>query len=117
MYIGGYLSHPVENFPSVFGNCQFLKDYPYFLPCFTAAIGSMIGFIIGFFYLQESNANVVAHKKQQKNKKMNETTHLLRNDTRVNNEDEELISKVMMPRSGSIRNITRASVVVIIVYS
>lgn len=116
MYTGGYLSHPVENFPSVFGKCQFLKDFPYFLPCFTAAIGSMIGFIIGFFYLEESNVNVVAHKNQQKNKKMNETTRLLRNDTRVN-EDEEINSKVMMPRSGSIRNITRASVVVIIVYS
>ncbi|CAO3614052.1 unnamed protein product [Mucor hiemalis] len=114
--LGGYLSHPAENFPSIFGNCQFLKDFPYFLPCFTAAIGSMIGFIIGFFYLQESNVNVIAHKKQQETKKANERTQLLRNDTRVN-DDAEISSKVMMPRSGSIRNITRASVVVIIVYS
>lgn len=76
----------------------------------------MIGFVIGFFYLQESNVNVIAHKKQQETKKANERTQLLRNDTRVN-DDAEINSKVMMPRSGSIRNITRASVVVIIVYS
>lgn len=60
--------------------------------------------------------NVIAHKRQQETKKANERTQLLRNDTRVN-DDAEINSKVMMPRSGSIRNITRASMVVIIVYS
>ena len=114
--LGGYLARPVENFPSVFGNCTFLKTYPYFLPCFASAVGSMIGFAIGYFYLQESNPTVLAIKKQKQDRlEANENTKLLRNDARVNGED--FTSKTILPKSGSIRNIGRASIVVIFAYS
>ncbi|CAH1768179.1 13673_t:CDS:2 [Entrophospora sp. SA101] len=52
--IGGFLSHPADNFPKIFGNCPFLKSFPYFLPCFVASIVSFIGLIIGYFYLPET---------------------------------------------------------------
>ncbi|CAG8791357.1 11905_t:CDS:2, partial [Acaulospora morrowiae] len=52
--IGGYLSNPVDNYPQVFGNCIFLKTYPYFLPCAIAALISLIGFVIGYFKLPET---------------------------------------------------------------
>ncbi|GAB7359752.1 hypothetical protein MBLNU230_g6924t1 [Neophaeotheca triangularis] len=48
--IGGGLANPTEQFPSVFGHVQFLKDYPYALAtivagtiCLTAAIASAFG--------------------------------------------------------------------------
>lgn len=108
--MGGYLSKPAENFPELFGNCQFLKDYPYFLPCFVSACGSMIGFTIGYFYLEESNPNVIASKKWDKDRLDNERTALLKNDAEVSN-------KKILPRSGSIRNITMTSFVIIIANS
>ncbi|KAI7895104.1 major facilitator superfamily domain-containing protein [Mucor mucedo] len=108
--LGGYLSKPAENFPELFGNCQFLKDYPYFLPCFVSACGSMIGFTIGYFYLEESNPNVIASKKWDKDRLDNERTALLKNDAEVSN-------KKILPRSGSIRNITMTSFVIIIANS
>lgn len=114
--LGGYLSNPVEHFPSIFGDSEFLKEYPYFLPCFVSSIGSMIGFVIGYFYLKESNPNVLASRKL--NDEADERTALLRNETRANtNNDEEMTYKESIPKSGSIRNITKASIVVIIAYS
>ncbi len=82
----------------------------------------MIGFAIGYFYLKESNPNVLAQKQQEKDRKdaANERTALLRNDTRVNHEEddeEDLGYKKIMPKSGSIRNISKASIVVILSYS
>ncbi|CAI2185432.1 18279_t:CDS:2 [Funneliformis geosporum] len=52
--IGGYLSNPVDKYPKIFGNCAFLKEYPYFLPCFVASLISFTGLIIGFFMLPET---------------------------------------------------------------
>ncbi|KAF9927254.1 hypothetical protein FBU30_003365 [Linnemannia zychae] len=52
--LGGYLANPAKNFPEIFGNWPFFIEYPYFLPCLTAALGSVIGFIVGFFFLEET---------------------------------------------------------------
>ncbi|GAA5798147.1 hypothetical protein HPULCUR_003547 [Helicostylum pulchrum] len=115
--LGGYLSKPAENFPTIFGNCQFLKDYPYFLPCFISACGSMIGFVIGCFFLKESNPNVIAHRKW--NKDQSERTALLGNEAgrAGNNNDDEYSNTKTIPKSGSLRNVTKASIIVIINYS
>lgn len=32
---------------------QFLKDYPYFLPCFIAFVIAIIGVFLGFIFLEE----------------------------------------------------------------
>ncbi|KAG0329499.1 hypothetical protein BG004_002326, partial [Podila humilis] len=52
--LGGYLANPAKNFPEIFGNWQFFIEYPYFLPCLVAAFGSVVGFIVGFFFLEET---------------------------------------------------------------
>jgi MFS family permease len=56
--LGGFLSHPVSNYPSIFGNLGFLTDflikYPYFLPCFISASICILGLIFGLFYLEET---------------------------------------------------------------
>jgi hypothetical protein len=110
--IGGYLSKPAEHFPSLFGDCQFLIEYPYFLPCFISACGSVVGFVIGYFYLKESNPTVLASKKWEADQ--NERTALLRHDVCINDNAE---CKRTIPKSVSIRHITKTSVIVIFAYS
>ncbi|KAI9250000.1 major facilitator superfamily domain-containing protein [Sporodiniella umbellata] len=73
--IGGYLNHPVTNFPKLFGWSQFLKDYPYFLPCFVSALLTSFGFIVAFFFLEESNPNVLNNKSSEE-----QTTLLSKDD-------------------------------------
>lgn len=51
--IGGSLSRPAERFPSVFGEYEFLKRYPYFLPCSIPAALSALACVITFLYLKE----------------------------------------------------------------
>jgi len=51
--IGGSLSRPAERFPDTFGNSEFLKKYPYFLPCAVAATFSALTWVITFVFLQE----------------------------------------------------------------
>ncbi|KAI8327945.1 major facilitator superfamily domain-containing protein [Choanephora cucurbitarum] len=56
--LGGFLSHPVTHYPSVFGNLgiltDFLSQYPYFLPCFISAFVCTLGLVFGIFYLEET---------------------------------------------------------------
>ncbi|KAI7828538.1 major facilitator superfamily domain-containing protein [Gamsiella multidivaricata] len=52
--LGGYLANPAKTFPDIFGNWAFFIEYPYFLPCFVAAMGSVVGFIVGYFFLEET---------------------------------------------------------------
>ncbi|KAF9430338.1 hypothetical protein BGZ94_007340, partial [Podila epigama] len=54
--LGGYLANPAKTFPEIFGDWQFFIDYPYFLPCLVAALGSVIGFIVGYFFLEETKS-------------------------------------------------------------
>lgn len=57
--LGGFLSHPVENLPMIFGNLgvvtEFLSYYPYFLPCFISAMICVCGLTFGYFFLQETH--------------------------------------------------------------
>ncbi|KAK2460149.1 hypothetical protein APHAL10511_007828 [Amanita phalloides] len=52
--IGGSLSRPAEQFPRLFGDNEFLKKYPYFLPCAIPATFSILAWLITFLFLKET---------------------------------------------------------------
>ncbi|RDB26101.1 Protein ZINC INDUCED FACILITATOR-LIKE 1 [Hypsizygus marmoreus] len=52
--IGGSLSRPAERFPNVFGTNEFLKKYPYFLPCAVPATFSMVAWLVTFLFLEDT---------------------------------------------------------------
>lgn len=52
--IGGSLSRPAEQFPHLFGNNEFLKKYPYFLPCAVPATFSIVAWVVTFVFLKET---------------------------------------------------------------
>ncbi|KAF8626600.1 hypothetical protein AX17_006518 [Amanita inopinata Kibby_2008] len=52
--IGGSLSRPVEQFPHWFGENEFLKKYPYFLPCAVPATFSALAWLVTFLFLEET---------------------------------------------------------------
>ncbi|GAA5906508.1 hypothetical protein JCM6882_004454 [Rhodosporidiobolus microsporus] len=54
--LGGYLSHPATNFPSLFGHSRFFLTYPYALPCLVGALFPLAGAVIGFLFLDETLA-------------------------------------------------------------
>lgn len=51
--IGGGLSEPATQYPSVFGRIQFLKDFPYALPTFIAGLIGLSTAIISAFFVTE----------------------------------------------------------------
>ncbi|KAF9141587.1 hypothetical protein BGX30_004504 [Mortierella sp. GBA39] len=53
-FLGGYLANPAQTFPEIFGDWEFFIEYPYFLPCFVASMGGVVGFLVGFFFLRET---------------------------------------------------------------
>ncbi|KAG0164328.1 hypothetical protein DFQ30_010131 [Apophysomyces sp. BC1015] len=108
--IGGYLCKPTEHFPGLFGNIQFLKDFPYFLPCLVSAVGSFCGFLLGYCYLKETNVAVI--RRQQKSI-LDERTALLVDDITGHEEDD----LPAMKGSSSISHITKASYAVIVGYA
>lgn len=96
------MNHPAEHFPSLFGSNAFLKEYPYFLPCFVSATGSLIGFVIAYLCLKESNPMIL--KKQQDSEQV---SLLKSNDT---------LAAEASPKPG-IRQISKASLHVIFAYA
>ncbi|KAI8877030.1 MFS general substrate transporter [Backusella circina FSU 941] len=71
--LGGYFVFPAKQLPWLFGQNQFLIDHPYFLPCFISSLASFTGFILGYFYLKETNP-IITRKRQNQ---VDERTHLL----------------------------------------
>ncbi|EIN04032.1 member of major facilitator multidrug-resistance DHA1 sub-family [Punctularia strigosozonata HHB-11173 SS5] len=71
--IGGVLSRPAERFPSVFGNSDFLKEYPYFLPCAVPATFSVLAWLVTLLFLKETVRNpmplssLIATRKSKSN--------------------------------------------------
>ncbi|KAF8607067.1 MFS general substrate transporter, partial [Ceratobasidium sp. AG-I] len=53
--LGGFLSHPSERYPSIFGSFILFQRYPYLLPCLAGAVFSSIGLIAGFLFLEEAS--------------------------------------------------------------
>ncbi|KZP22950.1 MFS general substrate transporter [Athelia psychrophila] len=51
--IGGTLSHPVEQWSSTLGKIEFLRQYPYALPCFTVALIPLAAFAITTLFFKE----------------------------------------------------------------
>lgn len=54
----GYLSEPVRKYPSLFGRggwmTDFFTSFPYFLPCFVAAVIGAAAWVVSFLYLEET---------------------------------------------------------------
>ncbi|KAL6072749.1 MFS domain-containing protein [Balamuthia mandrillaris] len=52
--IGGLLSRPAQKYPLLFPEDSFLDHHPYVLPCFVSACVTLVGLVIGFFFLTET---------------------------------------------------------------
>jgi hypothetical protein len=59
--IGGHFSNPTEQLPDLFGDSLFLKEYPYFLPCFIGAFVTFTGSVIAAFCLTETHVKKGRH--------------------------------------------------------
>ncbi|CAE6452530.1 unnamed protein product [Rhizoctonia solani] len=51
--IGGFLSHPAERYPFIFG-FELLRQYPYLPPCLVGSALSTVGLVIGILFLVET---------------------------------------------------------------
>jgi len=65
--LGGYLARPAEQYPNIFGHIEFLKAFPYFLPCFIASCANLFAILLGLFFLPETLASKVK-RQHAKNK-------------------------------------------------
>ncbi|KAG6836905.1 hypothetical protein H0H93_001492 [Arthromyces matolae] len=52
--IGGSLARPADRFPALFGNNDFLKRYPYFLPCAVPATFTAIAWLVTLLFFKET---------------------------------------------------------------
>ncbi|RUS31665.1 hypothetical protein BC938DRAFT_477342 [Jimgerdemannia flammicorona] len=57
--LGGLLSWPATQFPTLFGTNAFLIRFPYFLPCLVSAIISLLGFVVGYLFFEETNPRII----------------------------------------------------------
>ncbi|KAL2912472.1 hypothetical protein HK105_208044 [Polyrhizophydium stewartii] len=52
--LGGFLVDPVGQFPGIFGGCELLRKFPYLFPCLVSSAISLLGALIGYWYLAET---------------------------------------------------------------
>ncbi|KAI6006602.1 major facilitator superfamily domain-containing protein [Pisolithus orientalis] len=93
--IGGFLSRPADRFPNVFGNVEFMREYPYFLACAIPATFTAIAWIVAFFFLKETLPNsvpfrelIVSKFRQWSNKKSLKSPEPS-SETLITNENDE----------------------------
>ncbi|KAJ1564212.1 hypothetical protein HK096_009109, partial [Nowakowskiella sp. JEL0078] len=61
--LGGLFSDPANQYPdSIFDN-EFFKNYPFALPCFIASLVNVLGFLFGYFKLNETFKKEIQLKK------------------------------------------------------
>ncbi|KAF8324457.1 MFS general substrate transporter [Cantharellus anzutake] len=65
--IGGDLSDPAERYPDTFGKYQFLRDYPYFLPCALSSCITLGSIILCFLFVNETLPKIVEAREAQRN--------------------------------------------------
>ncbi|EED22793.1 conserved hypothetical protein [Talaromyces stipitatus ATCC 10500] len=53
-FMGGALSRPADQYPSVFGRIQFFRDYPYALPTFTTGLIGATACVISALFIKET---------------------------------------------------------------
>ncbi|KAJ2550302.1 hypothetical protein EV175_004124 [Coemansia sp. RSA 1933] len=52
--VGGIFADPAHQYPGIFGNIQFFRNYPYFLPCAIGCSVTLFGLIMAVFQLKET---------------------------------------------------------------
>lgn len=63
--IGGYLAHPAETFPKMFGNWQFFIDHPFYLPCAVTSLLNLCAILLGTLFLRETLPRKTSAANQQ----------------------------------------------------
>jgi hypothetical protein len=97
--MGGYLSHPYEQLPSLFGNVTLFKTYPYLLPCLVAAGMTLLGIVFCHIYYTESLPSPSSYKRNSKSLSLNDMSHrrsssvISDTDTLVDQSTESLLAK------------------------
>ena len=88
--LGGFLSNPYEKYPSIFGSIEFLKQNPYFLPCLLSASVSLIGFVLAYIYLNETNPKLIKTPTMITIAEYDESTVLLEDERVLNSDDSDV---------------------------
>lgn len=97
--MGGYLSHPYEQFPSLFHDWTLFRTYPYLLPCLVAAILTLLGIVFCHVYYAESLPNIADYRKSSRSMSLRDVGHrrsdsvLSDTDTLVDPSTENLLAK------------------------
>ncbi|KAK2467254.1 hypothetical protein APHAL10511_000803 [Amanita phalloides] len=63
--LGGLLSQPAIRWPETLGKITYLKNHPYFLPCFAAAMIAFLTYLGALVGLQETLPSAILRKKQR----------------------------------------------------
>ncbi|KAJ7149651.1 major facilitator superfamily domain-containing protein [Mycena filopes] len=63
-FIGGSLANPAVTFPDSWGRIPLLREFPYLLPCATAAALAFGAFVFGFLGLKETLPSAIARRKR-----------------------------------------------------
>lgn len=99
--MGGYLSHPYEQLPSLFGDIELLKRYPYLLPCLVAAALTLLGIVFCHIYYSESLPTAADYRRSSKSLSLRDMGHrrsdsvISEADTLVDPSTENLLSKTL----------------------
>ncbi|KAJ3314542.1 hypothetical protein HDV04_006081 [Boothiomyces sp. JEL0838] len=62
--VGGFLCLPAEKYPQIFPKGSLFDMFPYALPCVVGWGIAMIGTLVGFFVLEETNQAAIASNKR-----------------------------------------------------
>ncbi|ETW87073.1 major facilitator superfamily [Heterobasidion irregulare TC 32-1] len=124
--IGGLFSRPAERWPKLFGRSDFLRSYPYFMPCAVAGLLSLMLLTVVAMGLQETLPAAIKRQQQKISRQSSiyasETTTLLNHGDGSAYNNSQLPSESMIPdipdseeSSPSIRSLLTPRLIILLI--
>lgn len=97
--LGGFLANPVQQFPTLFGNSELFKTFPYLFPCLISSFISLLGATVGYIYMEETCPAILKQKVQRQTDP--ERLPLLMDGSNTTMQEQPADEEAPRPRSSS----------------
>eukprot|EP01112_Ceratiomyxa_fruticulosa_P016045 TRINITY_DN4813_c0_g2_i1.p1 TRINITY_DN4813_c0_g2~~TRINITY_DN4813_c0_g2_i1.p1 ORF type:complete len:566 (-),score=80.97 TRINITY_DN4813_c0_g2_i1:33-1730(-) len=91
--LAGVLCQPVLKYPHLFSEGGFFDQFPYSIPCFLSGALTLIGFVSGYFIIEEKSTNKTKQEKKYIQLKEMQTETQDESEEKNISEDEQSLSQ------------------------
>ncbi|PFH50071.1 hypothetical protein AMATHDRAFT_146091 [Amanita thiersii Skay4041] len=103
--IGGAFANPADHFSNIIGS-EYLRKFPYFLPCFVSGLIALVAVIAAYAYLEETLPSKRQLNCESSNETISDSNTHLHPDTMIASESERILTMYELFSYPTIRDLS-----------